>query len=188
MTLSRDEVIRLLASTPGVLSGMVGGLDEASIEAPVDGGWSARDVIHHILDVQEIAFMSRIRRIIEEDRPFIRSINPSARIAASPFAAAPVATIIAELARVRAAELGWAASLTDAQLEREGMHDEAGIITAGNILHYWPVHDLLHLRQLTKVIQAGRPLTTYSLTPAGRKSFTAYINLLEKIVQQTKPK
>jgi uncharacterized damage-inducible protein DinB len=134
---------------------MVSGLDPSSVEAPVDGGWSARDVVHHILDVQEVAFMSRIRRIVEEERPFIRSIDPTARMAASPFASAPVEAIIAELERVRAVELGWVASLSDAQLAREGTHDEAGTVTAANILHYWPVHDLLHVRQLTKVIQAG---------------------------------
>ena len=41
---------------------------------------------------------------------------------------------------------------------------------------------------VTKAFQGGRPLTTYAVTPAGRKAFTAYINLLEQIIQQTKPK
>ena len=39
---------------------------------------------------------------------------------------------------------------------------------------------------VTKVFQGGRPLTTFSLTAAGRKAFTTYINLLEQIVEQTK--
>jgi DNA-binding MarR family transcriptional regulator len=41
---------------------------------------------------------------------------------------------------------------------------------------------------VTKSFQNNRPLTTCSLTPAGKKAFTSYINLLEEIVQQTKPK
>ena len=41
---------------------------------------------------------------------------------------------------------------------------------------------------VTKSFQGGRPLTTYSLTKEGRKAFTNYIDLLEKIVQQTKLK
>jgi DNA-binding MarR family transcriptional regulator len=41
---------------------------------------------------------------------------------------------------------------------------------------------------VAKTYQKNRPLTTCSLTPAGRKAFTAYINLLEEIIQQTKPK
>jgi DNA-binding MarR family transcriptional regulator len=39
---------------------------------------------------------------------------------------------------------------------------------------------------ITKSFESGRRLTTYSLTRDGRKAFTGYIDLLEKIVQQTK--
>ena len=41
---------------------------------------------------------------------------------------------------------------------------------------------------VTKSFQNNRPLTKCSLTPAGKKAFTNYINLLEKIIQQNKPK
>jgi DNA-binding MarR family transcriptional regulator len=41
---------------------------------------------------------------------------------------------------------------------------------------------------ITKSFQNNRPLTTCSLTPAGQKAFTNYINLLEQIIQQNKPK
>ncbi|HWC58774.1 MAG TPA: transcriptional regulator [Verrucomicrobiae bacterium] len=39
---------------------------------------------------------------------------------------------------------------------------------------------------VAKSYQNKRPLTTCSLTIAGRKAFTGYVDLLEKIVQQTK--
>ena len=41
---------------------------------------------------------------------------------------------------------------------------------------------------ITKSFQNNRPLTTCSMTASGKKAFTSYINLLEAIVQQTKPK
>ena len=41
---------------------------------------------------------------------------------------------------------------------------------------------------VTKSFQNNRPHTTCSLTAAGHKAFTNYINLLEKIIQQNKPK
>jgi DNA-binding MarR family transcriptional regulator len=41
---------------------------------------------------------------------------------------------------------------------------------------------------ITKSFQNNRPLTTCSMTPAGKKAFTGYINLLEQIIQQNKPK
>src|ERR1044071_7637070 len=52
----------------------------------------------------------------------------------------------------------------------------------------------MHLRTLqeagyvgvTKSFQERRPLTTCSLTPAGLTAFSNYIDLLERIVKQTK--
>ena len=41
---------------------------------------------------------------------------------------------------------------------------------------------------VAKTYRDNRPLTTCSLTPAGRKAFASYIDLLEQIVQQTKPR
>lgn len=41
---------------------------------------------------------------------------------------------------------------------------------------------------ITKSFQNNRPLTTCSLTASGKIAFTNYINLLEQIIQQTKPK
>ena len=41
---------------------------------------------------------------------------------------------------------------------------------------------------VAKSYQHKRPLTTCSLTAAGRKAFAAYIDLLEQIVRQNKPR
>ena len=41
---------------------------------------------------------------------------------------------------------------------------------------------------VAKSFQNRRPLTTCSLTASGRKAFATYINLLEQIIQQNKPK
>ena len=41
---------------------------------------------------------------------------------------------------------------------------------------------------VAKSYQNNRPLTTCSLTPNGRKAFAGYVNLLEQIVRQNKPK
>ena len=40
---------------------------------------------------------------------------------------------------------------------------------------------------VAKSYQNNRPLTTCSLTAAGRKAFATYIDLLDQIVRQTKP-
>jgi DNA-binding MarR family transcriptional regulator len=39
---------------------------------------------------------------------------------------------------------------------------------------------------VTKTFQGSRSLTTFALTDAGKKAFTAYIDLLEQVVLQAK--
>jgi DNA-binding MarR family transcriptional regulator len=41
---------------------------------------------------------------------------------------------------------------------------------------------------VAKSYENNRPLTTLSLTSQGRKAFGDYLNLLEQIIQQTKPR
>lgn len=41
---------------------------------------------------------------------------------------------------------------------------------------------------VSKTYEKNRPLTTCSLTANGRKAFAGYIDLLEQILQQTRPK
>jgi len=61
-------------------------------------------------------------------------------------------------------------------------------MTDGNLTaHVRTLHEAGYV-SVTKAFQDGRPLTTYALTRLGRKAFAGYIDLLEQIVQQTKPK
>lgn len=59
-------------------------------------------------------------------------------------------------------------------------------MTDGNLTaHIRTLHEAGYV-SVTKAFQQGRQVTTYALTPAGRKAFAAYVDLLEQIVQQTK--
>jgi predicted ArsR family transcriptional regulator len=73
------------------------------------------------------------------------------------------------------------------QLSFTEMRDTLGM-TDGNITAHVRTLQESGYISVTKEFKGGRPLTTYALTSKGRQAFTAYINLLEQIVQQTKPK
>ena len=73
------------------------------------------------------------------------------------------------------------------QLSFTEIRDTLGM-TDGNITAHVRTLQESGYISVTKEFKGGRPLTTYALTSEGRQAFTAYINLLEQIVQQTKPK
>ncbi len=65
---------------------------------------------------------------------------------------------------------------------------EALDMTDGNLTtHIRTLQEAGYL-SVTKSFQNKRPLTTCSLTAAGKKAFQNYINLLEQIIQQSKVK
>ena len=47
------------------------------------------------------------------------------------------------------------AGLTTADLAREGRHPELGLVTLGQLLATWAVHDLNHIGQIVRVMSAG---------------------------------
>lgn len=72
-----------------------------------------------------------------------------------------------------------------AELSFTEMRDALGM-TDGNLTTHIKALQQEGYVSVAKSYQNRRPLTTCSLTPSGRKAFTAYINLLEKIVRQNK--
>jgi DNA-binding MarR family transcriptional regulator len=61
-------------------------------------------------------------------------------------------------------------------------------MTDGNITtHIRTLQEAGYL-SVSKTFEKNRPLTTCSLTANGRKAFASYIDLLEQILQQTRPK
>ncbi len=61
-------------------------------------------------------------------------------------------------------------------------------MTDGNITAHVRTLQEAGYVSVTKAFETGRPITSYSLTASGKKAFAGYINLLEQIVQQTKPR
>ncbi len=65
---------------------------------------------------------------------------------------------------------------------------DALAMTDGNLTTHLRTLQEAGYLSVTKSFHNNRPLTTCALTAAGKKAFTHYINLLEKIIHQTKPK
>ena len=60
-------------------------------------------------------------------------------------------------------------------------------MTDGNLTSHVRTLQEAGYLSVSKSYQGNRPLTTCSLTATGKKAFTSYINLLEQIVQQSRP-
>jgi hypothetical protein len=158
---SLEAALGVIGRTPAVLRGLVGGLDAAVLGAAPgstqEGSWGARQVAEHLLDVEDIAFMDRLRRVVDAgeggERPYIRSIDPPARLVAGGYGERTLEDLLDELEQRRAGDVAWLQSLPAGALASVGEHDRAGIFAAGDLIHYWACHDLLHVRQIARALQ-----------------------------------
>ena len=147
--------LAVLGATPSMLRALFDAASPEAISAPRDDGWSAKDALAHVLDVEDGVIGARIERIVTEDRPFIHSIDAPARLAEGGYAAMSVEALLATFVERRNAHVAWLPTLTETQLARTADHDEAGEISASDLAHQWAYHDLMHLKQIASILQTG---------------------------------
>jgi len=149
-----EDAIPILERTPRVLQAMLGGLPEAWLLA--DEGpdtFSPRDVVGHLIHGEETDWVPRVRIILEhgESVPF----TPFDRFAfRTRSAGQSAAALLDRFAALRRASLDEVRGLRlDATaLERTGTHPGLGRVTLGQLLAAWVVHDLGHLKQVSRTM------------------------------------
>jgi DinB superfamily len=68
----RQQAIDEIAATPAKMRAAVKGLNDAQLDTPYrEGGWSVRQVVHHVPDSHMNAYI-RLRLALTEDNPTIR--------------------------------------------------------------------------------------------------------------------
>jgi len=144
-----DDTRDLLRRTPDVLRALLGGLPESWTSTPdVTGGWRPRDVLGHLISGELEDWIPRTERILAEGtgRPF----EPFDRFAhEGRDDASTLDELIDRFANLRLNNLTRLDDLvTDADLDRRGLHPALGEVTLRELLATWAVHDLDHVAQI----------------------------------------
>jgi uncharacterized damage-inducible protein DinB len=144
------ETTNLLRRTPDVLRALLAALPDAWTETPsVPGnGWRPRDVVGHLITGEQTDWITRTRRILEHGTsvPFDR-FDRFAHEARD--TDVPLDELVERFAQLRAENLARLDELvTDADLDRRGMHPSLGEVTLRQLLSTWAVHDLDHTAQI----------------------------------------
>lgn len=123
------------------------GISEHALDRPApDGGWTARQIAHHLADSEAMAFI-RLRRLIAEDEPLIPGYDEP-EWARRLYYDRPIAPSLAVLRAVREASLALLERLTPAEWERSGTHSESGTYTVDDWLRIYAAHSHDHANQI----------------------------------------
>jgi len=135
------------------------GLDDATLRRPeAPGKWSVLEVIHHLADT-ELVYAWRTRQILTQDGPPIQAYDQDAWARVLGYNAGELAVALGQLRGMRTANLRLWRSLTPAQLARVGLHSERGPESLDLVIRMMGGHDLVHRRQIDRVLAAAGATT-----------------------------
>jgi len=150
MTFHLAEARDALGRTPSVLRTLIAGLPEAWLAArPGEQEWSAHQVACHLAYVEETDWLVRARMIMADGpmRPFppVDHGDQTDR-----YAGMSTDAVVDRFGGLRASNLAEVAGLgvTDADLDRPGLHPALGEVNLRQLLATWVVHDHNHVAQL----------------------------------------
>ena len=140
----------LLRRTPELLRTLLIGLPDTwtdTADVP-ENGWRPKDVVGHLITGELTDWIERTQRILEHGTavPFER-FDRFAH--ADRDSDATLGELVEHFARLRAENLARLDELvTDADLDRRGLHPSLGEVTLRELLATWAVHDLDHVSQI----------------------------------------
>lgn len=153
-----SQTTALLERTPRVVRQLLAELPEAWLTEPdIEGGWTARDVVGHLISGELDDWIPRVEIILRDgtSRPF----DPFDRFGHTDRdRAVPLTALVERFTELRTRNLARLRELVDdeADLERRGRHPELGEVTLRQLLATWAVHDLDHVTQVYASLAASQ--------------------------------
>jgi len=140
--------------TPTLLRKRTAGLDRATLTRPeAPGKWSVLAVVRHLADT-EIVYGYRVRLTLAHDEPEIPGYDQDLWAKRLGYADEDLAATLDELETARRGTLRLLRGLSEEQWERAGHHAERGRETVRQIFRLLAAHDLVHLRQIDRILAA----------------------------------
>jgi DinB superfamily len=148
----REEILKALRAGPLVLSRLVRELPDAALRRrPADGEWAIIEVVAHLADTEERA-LSRTRRMLTEEEPFLEPYDPAALAIERDYISMELGEQLARFAALRAEQAELSATLDDDGWLRPGRHGEHGRITVQQLAAHTAGEDADHLAQIARLI------------------------------------
>ncbi len=120
---------------------------------PIQGKWSAAEIVHHLADSETTSGV-RLRRLLVEDRPLIQGYDQDAYAARLNYNNREMAPALDAFRSARATVAQLFEFMSDEDWRREGTHSESGSYTAENWLTIYAAHAHNHAAQIRRVREA----------------------------------
>jgi len=146
---SRAECIRRIADAPAMIRLAVAGLSEAQLDTPYrEGGWTVRQVVHHVAD-SHLNMYIRLKLALTEEVPPFKAYDENKWAALPDVGAVPVGVSLSLLDAIHERMLVVLRSMGPAEFARTGNHSENGPTSLDVILALYAWHGAHHAGHIT---------------------------------------
>ena len=122
--------------------------EEALDRRPADGGWTPREIVHHLAD-SEMTSAIRLRLLLASEHPAIAAYDEK-EFARKLHYDRPIEASLEALKAARRTSAEILDRMSEADWAREGMHSESGRYTTGTWLEIYSVHAHNHAAQIRR--------------------------------------
>jgi len=149
----RAALIDSIAATPERVRAVMAGLSDEQLDTPYrDGGWTVRQVAHHIPDSHMNAYI-RFRWALTEQNPTIKTYDEAAWARLEDARTAPIDVSLDLLDALHVRWVALLRTLTEADYRRELVHPEMGPITLGVLLRMYEWHGRHHAAHVANLAE-----------------------------------
>ncbi|HWP02916.1 MAG TPA: putative metal-dependent hydrolase [Gemmatimonadaceae bacterium] len=149
----RREAIERIAAMPNVLRNAVSGLTSQQLDTEYrPGGWTVRQVVHHVADSHLNAYV-RFKLALTEDRPTIKPYDQAKWAELADARSAPVEVSLEILDGVHYRWTSLLREMTVSDFGRQYHHPETGTHTLDYMLAMYSWHGAHHTEQIVRLRQ-----------------------------------
>ena len=147
----RQQAIDEIASTPAKMRAAVKGLNDAQLDTPYrPGGWTVRQLVHHVPDSHLNAYV-RLKLALTEEKPTIKPYNEDAWSRLADSSSTPIEVSLSLLSNVHDRwDRVWR-SLKPEQFSRMLIHPENGERNVDWLLFLYEWHGKHHAAHITEL-------------------------------------
>jgi hypothetical protein len=145
----RKEIYRTLATTPQYLDDVArrfGGRDER--RRPAAGGFSLVEHAWHLAEIEEEAYLERVRRVRQEHNPLLPDFDGDRIAAERQYQLRNLKAGLDAFARVRAHNLAALREIPDTEWNRPARQERFGALTLADIPLMMAEHDTAHRQEI----------------------------------------
>lgn len=152
----RKPLIENIAEMPEQLKQAVTGLTGKQLDTPYrEGGWTVRQVVHHLADSHMSAYC-RYKLALTEDNPAVSSFKEAAWAELADSRVTPVDVSLALVDNLHARWVVLLRSLKPADWERTLTHSQAGVMSLNLLLGLYACHGAHHVAHITGLRQRNQ--------------------------------